>query len=79
MVVGDAVYEMASRSGKTLAQVASELGHARNYLAVLRRQGTMRVDTLADVAGACGHVVTLVPQSDVPAGAITIDNTDKDM
>lgn len=71
-----AIEAMQEASGRSAYAISKELGHAPHWLAqTLRNGGDAKCSTLRAVAGACGHVLALVPLGEeLPPGAIVIDS-----
>ncbi len=56
----EAILKMCEISGKSQRAVSSEIGKAPTFLSsTLNKGSTPRVDTMAQVAAACGFVLTL--------------------
>ena len=71
----EALRALLARSDKPKTAISLELGkssgYVNSYLTMGRAPGA---DVLADIAGACGYRLALVPAGDqLPAGSIVID------
>ena len=74
MVIAEAIRRMCDESGKGPIQVSQELGKSRSYVsAAISRGNIPRVDTLTQIAQACGYRLVLESDTD----RIVIDPTEE--
>lgn len=78
MQVLDAITGIVTASGRSWRDISNAMGKSDNYLSATvaqskRKAGDVRSATLAEVAAACGYALVLVPEGEVPDGAIKVD------
>ena len=57
----EAIRHMCDTSGQKIAAVSKAIGRSRAFLSnMLTRGNNPRIDTLIEIAGACGYKVELV-------------------
>lgn len=71
------------QNGMTAAAICEKMGLSRAYISKGKTTGTIPlIDTAARLLGACGYVLTAVPDDAVPPGALVIetgaDSNDQD-
>ena len=77
MDVQQAMRAMVDASGMTHRQISARLGRYDSYVSqLLTRQSVPSVDTVAQVAHACGYRLELVPMAGGDALAIGDDGDD---
>lgn len=74
MDTGDAIKSMLIRTDTSQRAASLAMGRSGNFLgATFAKQSTCSAATVAEVGRVCGYTLALVPDRDVPAGAIVID------
>ena len=64
MNVTDAITRMCESSGQGVVSVSQQLGKSKMYLSgMISRHTIPRVDTLSQIAQACGYTLELVNES----------------
>lgn len=68
-----AIYKMMDSCGTTPYKLSRDMGRAKQYMDSLIRRGTTpRVDTMSEIALACGYRIVLEP-SDPERPTLVID------
>lgn len=78
MRVTEAIREVMSLAGMSSRQVSQGIGRTDNYVTSVVRQAErmnadMNTSTVAVIGSACGYTLALVPDGELPPGAIPID------
>ena len=70
----ETVREAARRTGVSLITIGPSIGRSKTYVSAKITNGTdPGAGTLAAMLEPCGHVLCVLPRSDVPASAMVID------
>ena len=70
----EAIRAMVERSGKSMRSASVDSGRSATWLgASMARGSALTLPVAADLARVCGYTLALVPDREVPPGAIVID------